>query len=98
VKAVAVGLGLSEDLIATIQSDVWEDNSGALTLAKLEPPRYTPRSKHYALKYHWFRELVYHDDSIRLNKIDTKEQLADILTKSLAGEHFKELRKKLMGW
>ena len=98
VKAVAVGLGLSEDLIATIQSDVWEDNSGALTLAKLEPPRYTPRSKHYALKYHWFRELIYYDNSIMLNKIDTKEQLADILTKSLAGEHFKELRKKLMGW
>lgn len=28
------------------------DNASALTLGKLEPPRMTPRSKHYALKYH----------------------------------------------
>ena len=98
VETVAVGLGLGEDIMTTIQSEVWEDNADALTLAKLEPPRYTPRSKHYALKYHWFREHVYNDDSITLSKIDTKLQLADILTKSLGGNQFKILREKLMGW
>ena len=98
VRAVAEGLDLGDEVISTIQSDVWEDNAGALTLAKLEPPRYTPRSKHYALKYHWFREHVYNDDCISLNKIDTKMQLADLLTKSLSGDRFVELRKLLMGW
>jgi hypothetical protein len=35
---------------------IHEDNAGALVLGKLEPRRMTPRSKHYAVKYHWFRE------------------------------------------
>ena len=35
---------------------VWEDNSGALILANLEPGRMTPHSKHCGVKYHWFRE------------------------------------------
>ena len=30
-----------------INSTIWEDNNGCLTLANLEPPRMTPRSKHY---------------------------------------------------
>ena len=98
VEVVAVGLGLGDDLVGTIKSDVWEADSGTLTLAKLEPPRYTRRSNHYTLKYHWFRELVCHDDSIILNKIDPHKQLAGILTKSLVGDQYSTLRKKLMGW
>ena len=35
---------------------IHEDNVGALTLDQLKPCRITPRSKHYALKYHWFHE------------------------------------------
>jgi hypothetical protein len=37
---------------------IHEDNVGALTLGKLEPRRMTPRSKHYAVKYHWFWEHI----------------------------------------
>jgi len=33
---------------------VWEENVGALTLARMEPGRTTPQSKLYAVKYHWF--------------------------------------------
>lgn len=80
-----------------MKSEVWENNAGALILAKLEPPCMTLRSKHYALKYHWFRFKV-KELSIGLNKIGTKEQLADILTKGLAKVDFKRLRKWLMGW
>ena len=97
VIAICEGLELSTDLISSIQSDVWEDNAGALALAKLEPPRMTPRSKHYSIKYHWFREFI-NSDRIVLNKIDTKAQLADILTKSLPKEQFVVLRRLLMGW
>ena len=82
VKAVCTGLELEADLIATIKSHMWEDNAGALDLARLEPPRMTPRSKHYSLKYHWFREYI-KLEGIKLNKIDTKSQFADLLTKSL---------------
>jgi hypothetical protein len=97
VEAVAIGLDLGDELIATLKSDVWEDNAGALTLGKLELPRYTPRSKHYAIKYHWFSEFVQNGEVV-LNKIDTKFKLADLLTKSLSDEHFVRLRKLLMGW
>lgn len=40
--------------LTTFRVTVHEDNEGALALAKLEPGRFTPRSKHYAIKYHWF--------------------------------------------
>ena len=33
---------------------IHEDNSGTLTLSRLELPRMTPLSKHYAVQYHWF--------------------------------------------
>ena len=76
---------------------IHEDNVGALTLGKLEPRRMTPRSKHYAIKYHWFREQI-GPRGIQLLKIDTKEQLGDIFTKGLGRIAFEYLRKKLMGW
>lgn len=76
---------------------IHEDNVGALTLGKLEPRRMTPRSKHYALKYHWFREHI-GPRNIILVKIDTSDQLGDIFTKGLGKVLFQQLRKKLMGW
>ena len=72
-------VGLDPDLKSTLKSEVWEDNAGALILAKLEPPRTTLRSKHYGLKYHWFRFQI-KDLAIGLNKIGTKENLSDNLT------------------
>ena len=38
---------------------VWEDNMGCLKLAKMKPGQYTPRSKFYAIKYHWFRQVLH---------------------------------------
>ncbi|KAL7519736.1 hypothetical protein ACHAWF_000253, partial [Thalassiosira exigua] len=64
---------------------VHEDNVGALTLAGLEPCRMTLRSKHYALKYHWFRWQIGARGchNITLRKIDMIAQLGDIFTKGL---------------
>ena len=76
---------------------IHEDNVGALTLGQLEPRRMTLRSKHYAIKYHWFREEI-GPRGVVLTKIDTKEQLGDIFTKGLGRVPFEHLRKKLMGW
>ena len=78
-------------------STVWEDNNGALTLANLEPPRMTPRSKHYCIKYHWFRsKLIAY--KIELKKIASEFQLAYLFTKALGKLKFKEIRKWFMGW
>jgi hypothetical protein len=57
----------------------------------------TPRSKHYAIRYHWFREHI-GPRKIKLVKVDTKNQLGDIFTKGLGAVPFSYLRAKLMGW
>ena len=79
---------------------IHEDNVGALTLGKLEPRRMKLRSKHYAVKYHWFCEKISPSGpySIELVKIATADQLGDIFTKGLGRVIFERLRKKLMGW
>ena len=82
---------------STLRSMIWEDNNGCLTLATLEPPRMTPRSKHYGTKYHWFREKLT-ELNITLEKVQTSEQLADIMTKGLPVGPFEHLRKLLIGW
>ncbi|CAJ1967493.1 unnamed protein product [Cylindrotheca closterium] len=53
-KTEAQGLGLSNETVTSLKTTVWEDNMGCLKLARLKPGQYTPRSKHYAVKYRWF--------------------------------------------
>ena len=57
----------------------------------------TPRSKHYAVKYHWFSEQLA-PRGVVLEKIDTVDQLGDIFTKGLGRVAFERLREQLMGW
>jgi hypothetical protein len=76
---------------------IHEDNVGALTLGKLEPRHMTPRSKHYAVKYHWFREHL-GPRNIELVKIASADQLGDIFTNGLTSRTFANMRKQLMGW
>ena len=75
----------------------YEDNEGALKLANAPLPRCTPQSKHFAVKYHWFREKI-SEYNIQMLPIRTDKQKADIFTKGLARSDFKGKRKLLMGW
>jgi len=88
VLEVASGIDLKLQEYTEMKNTIWEDNADTLALAKLEPPRMTPRS----VKYHWFREHI-SPENIELVKI----QLADILTKSLWTDQFKHIRNLLMG-
>jgi hypothetical protein len=88
VHSVTRGIGLESDNVATFKTTVWEDNAGALQLAN---------SKHYAIKYHWFRSHL-KPKHIEIIKIDTKLQRADILTKGLTKDKFESIRKLLCGW
>ena len=78
----------------TTLSTVFEDNNGALTLATV--PKLTPRSKHIAVKYWFFRTHV--GRTTRIVKVDTKKQKADIFTKALPEKDFVSIRKLLCGW
>ncbi len=64
---------------------VFEDNSGALELARL--PKLRPRTKHINVCYHHFQEHV-RKGLIKIFPIDTQDQIADVLTKALAQNDF----------
>ena len=60
---------------------VFEDNLGALELARL--PKLRPCTKHINACYHHFREHV-RNGLIKIFPVGTTDQIADVLTKSLA--------------
>jgi hypothetical protein len=82
---------------ATFKTTLHEDNTGAMILAKMEPGRMTPRLKHYGVKYHWFMTKL-KPNKIEMDRIDTKLQRANFLTKSLRTKTFKANSKLTMGW
>jgi hypothetical protein len=73
---------------------VFEDNLGALEMAKIHKSR--PRTKHINAKLHHFRSYV--GKYISIHKIGTDDQPADIFTKSLTYHVFVKHRNTLMGW
>ena len=79
VDEVKTVLGVS-DLPCCAYSKVFEDNNGALNLATT--PQMTLRSKHIAIKYHFFKEHV-HNGDIQIHKVTSKQQVADCITKRL---------------
>jgi hypothetical protein len=68
------------------------DNKSAIDLSK--NPVHHDRSKHIEVKYHFIRECV-ESGKIILEQISTKDQLADIMTKSLGRVLFQELRDRI---
>ena len=74
---------------------VFEDNSGAKRMAEI--PRITPRNRHFAMKYHFFCQHVA-DGTIKIEKVKSKKQMADIFTKGLAKEAFERIRMMMMKW
>jgi hypothetical protein len=73
---------------------VFEDNSGALELARL--PKLWPRTKQINVCYHHFQEQV-RSRKIKIFPIGTKEQTADTLTKALPQNTFFRHRKSMCG-
>ena len=95
-EEISTTFNIQRDESTTI-TQVYEDNEGALKLANLEFPRTTPQSKHYGIKYHWFREKS-SELKLKIQHISTKLQKADIMTKGLVPNEFQPKRKLIMGW
>ena len=66
---------------------MFEYNAGTLALAKLELHWMTPRSKHYAVIYHWFWSCL-KPENIQVLKIESEQKLADLFTKGLVKSTF----------
>jgi hypothetical protein len=80
---------------ATVHCRVFEDNTGAIELAKV--PKMRPRTKHLNIKYHHFREHV-RKGTVSIQAVSTTEQIADIFTKPLSPSLFQQHRKRIVGW
>ena len=79
----------------TTTSTVFEDNAGAIELARY--PKMRPRTKHIAVKYHHFRDHV-QKGGITIKPISTTDQIADLFIKPLPEGKFLRLRQFMIGW
>ncbi|CAJ2637864.1 unnamed protein product [Trifolium pratense] len=68
------------------------DNVGATYLCS--NPVLHSKMKHISLDYHFVREQV-RDGKLQVSHVSTKDQIADLLTKSLPRAKFEELRSKM---
>ena len=74
-----------------------EYNAGALVLARIFPPQFTPCSKYYAIKNILFCGYI-DNCGIKLLKIDTVEHLGGMFMKCLPKTTSEYMRKNIIGW
>jgi hypothetical protein len=80
-----------------VQSTVFEDNQGCLSMVKT--PKTATRNKYLSLKYHFFRSHhIGKDKGIEAKWIKTTNQQADIFTTGLPEAQLQAIRRLLMGW
>ena len=85
----------SEGPITKIHCKVYEDNSGALEMAK--EYKYRLKTKFLNIKLHHYRDYEERGE-ITIQKVSTHDQRADYLAKPLDEVNHKKHRKKVQGW
>ena len=78
-----------------IKSTVFEDDNGVIAAANAV--KMIPRTKHIAVKYHFFKIHIREESGIELVKIDTNLQKADIFTKGMSPEKLMAIQKLMAG-
>jgi hypothetical protein len=74
-------------------STLFVDSSVAMQMATTEG--HHDRSKHINVKHHYIREMI-EQHVITLEKVDTSDNEADILTKPLTAQQFNKLKQRIM--
>jgi hypothetical protein len=88
----------SDPIPYTAKSTIFfEDNTCALTLAKTK--KMTARTQHISVKYFWFLHKIHSHGPNRIEKVNSKVNIADQhLTKNLQKQTFQSLCKLFCGW
>ena len=83
-----------EDLLVKYENPIIKncDNTSAINMSKNLVMH--SRTKHIPIKYHFLREQV-SQKVVKLEYVDTKEQVVDIFTKPLPKESFEHIRQKM---
>jgi hypothetical protein len=76
-------------------TQVFEDTESCIVLAHSEGSKM--RTKHIALKWHHFKDQI-RQGFIKVVKVDTNFNWADILTKPLGCQKHEALHKMIMSW
>jgi hypothetical protein len=76
-------------------TQVFEDNEACIVLAHSDTAKV--RTKHIALKWHHFKDQI-KQGFIKIVKVGTHFNWADIMTKPLTRQKHEALRKLIMGW
>ena len=71
---------------------IYCDNTSAISISK--NPVLHSKTKHIPIKYHFLREQV-NEQQVKLEYVNTKEQVAGIFTKPLPKDAFDYLRQNL---
>lgn len=71
---------------------LYEDNNSCI--AQTENPLHHKRTKHIDIAYHLTRQMV-EENVVRLERVDSENQLADMFTKPLGPMRFQKLFKML---
>ena len=72
VQVIGQTFGFLKKQLCQIKVKFWEDNEYCLNMVKLLLTRMTPRSQHYATKYHWFRAHI-HPNHIKVLPIISED-------------------------
>ena len=84
------------DSVVKIRANVFEDNNGAVSFAHKTGA--TSRTNHIQTKHWFFKEHIGIDKGIVVERIDSEDNLGDLLTKGVEERLFVPLRNRLMGW
>lgn len=71
---------------------IYEDNQGCIAMSK--NPEFHSRTKHIDIRTHYIREKI-ESEELTLQFCNTKNMVADIMTKGLAKDQFEKLRLEL---
>ena len=91
----AVGMQrLQNDLneVSVKSTHIYENNQSTICMAK--NPQYHGRAKHIDIKFHYIHEQV-EKKAIQLEYCESKNMVADMLTKALLSSQFVKLREML---
>jgi hypothetical protein len=75
---------------------LYEDNAGAISISEYQGAQ-PERSKHIDVRYHYIRELI-HTSQIKVVKIDTTQNKADMFTKALSKAKHGTFTHSIMGY